>query len=143
MVQLRANELGAVLLALAERLVSFGRVSTNRKHQRHRLLGSGDAIGRWGVHHHDPTLCGRPNVHIVDPYSKRYVNEIRYDTYGRAYRVTGWRWTSFGRPHSELTSTWLHPSGGRIGTQQSVTQFKNSGKVRGNQSVTRHYSGRR
>ena len=52
-----------------------------------------------------------PNRNNVDPGSYEQVNEYQMDQNGVRWHVTGTRWTSGGRPHSNLTRTRSTPWG--------------------------------
>jgi hypothetical protein len=44
----------------------------------------------------------------VDPGSLHYVDRYLRDAYGRLYRERGYKWTSYGVPHGDLTKTIVH-----------------------------------
>ncbi len=70
-----------------------------------------DQWGRPMIHRHQDQVHASamdPNRGYVDPGSLQYVNEIRYDRHGRPYRVQGYRWTSYGVRHGNLTSSWVN-----------------------------------
>lgn len=52
-----------------------------------------------------------PNRNNVDPGSYRYVNRIETDAQGNRWRVTGYQWTSNGKPHGNLSRTRISRTG--------------------------------
>jgi len=65
-----------------------------------------------------------PYRNHVDPGSRRYVNRIERDMFGNVYRVRGYAWTSYGRPHSTLTRTRIRYSGGGIVHEENETVLR-------------------
>lgn len=65
-----------------------------------------------------------PHRNHVDPGSRRYVNRIERDMFGNVYRVQGYTWTSYGRPHSTLNRTRISYSGGGIVHEDSETVLR-------------------
>ena len=51
------------------------------------------------------------NRNNVDPGSYRYVNRIDTDAQGNRWRVTGYQWTSNGKPHGNLSRTRISRTG--------------------------------
>ncbi len=109
-----------------------------------------DAFGNPIVHRHQDQLHASamdPNRGHVDPGSLHYVNELRYDSYGRPYYMRGYRWTSYGVPHGNVTTTWATGNSSpypntpypNMGTQ-SVSNIY-GGYPQGTQSVTSSYVG--
>jgi len=62
-----------------------------------------------------------PYRNRLDPGSRRYVNRIERDMFGNVYRVQGYTWTSYGRPHSTLTRTRIRYSGHGIVHEERET----------------------
>ncbi len=79
----------------------------------------------------------------VDPGSLHYVDRYVRDQYGRLYREQGYKWTSNGVPHGDLTKTIVHGVPG-IGFNDSTrvqysTHFPPSPGVRINDSTRVQY----
>ncbi len=72
-----------------------------------------------------------PYRNHVDPGSRRYVNRIESDMFGNVYRVQGYTWTSYGRPHSTLNRTRIRYSGGGIVHEESETVFRTAPSANG------------
>lgn len=53
-----------------------------------------------------------PNRGYIDPGSYCYVNEYQTDQYGSRWHVRGYRWTSYGVPHGNLSRTRVSSVGG-------------------------------
>ena len=74
----------------------------------------------------------------VDPGSLHYVDRYVRDQYGRLYREQGYKWTSYGVPHGDLTKTIVHCVLG-IGSKDSTrvqysTRFPHSPGVQVNRN---------
>lgn len=103
---------------------------------------------------------GRDNIHdsahdpdrdVVDPGSYKYVNRKYRDRYGRLVHQYGPKWTSYGVPHSEITTRVISGSGGGGGGggaifDDSSTDIRSSrpsgGRVIHDDSQTDVYSSR-
>lgn len=51
------------------------------------------------------------NRNSIDPGSYRYVNRIERDAQGNQWRVTGYQWTTNGKPHGNLSRTRISRTG--------------------------------
>jgi hypothetical protein len=99
------------------------------------------------VHRHRDLLRASawdPARGYVDPGSLHYVDRYVRDQYGRLYREQGYKWTSYGVPHGDLTKTVVHGMPG-IGFNDSTrvqysTHFPPSPGVRFNDSTRVQYS---
>ena len=69
LVELGAGELRALPLALLHRRVGLRDVARLREHERHRLLGGRDDVGRRRVAHDDAALGGGRDVDVVDAHA--------------------------------------------------------------------------
>jgi hypothetical protein len=81
----------------------------------------------------------------VDPGSLHYVDRYVRDEYGRLFREQGYKWTSYGVPHGDLTKTIVHGVPG-IGFSDSTrvlySRVPHSPGVRFNDSTRVQYSTR-
>ena len=64
--QLRADELGAVPLAILHALVGASRVARNGEHERHRLFGGRNDVGKRRIAYDNAALGGSLAVDVVD-----------------------------------------------------------------------------
>jgi hypothetical protein len=66
-----------------------------------------------------------PNRHVRDPGSYQRVDYTQYDHNGVLWHYRGYKWTSYGEPHSEVTRTALNLSSSPgVGYQPSVSESR-------------------
>ena len=49
--------------------MGVGHMARQRQHQGQGVLGGGDRVALWGVHHQHPALGGGGHIDVVDPYT--------------------------------------------------------------------------
>lgn len=65
-----------------------------------------------------------PNRNVIDPGSYRYVDRYFRDWNGVLWHETGYKWTSLGVPHSNLTRHRVNRIGPGVAVDQNVTILK-------------------